>query len=241
MHARLVGQAGPGVVALDEVSGFVESPVVGLALLDDLELPAAQGGVALVHLGEVPGEEIGLLATLRTADLEDDVAALVGVPRQQQRLEFLIETRELGLGVREFLTPEFAVVAGALGEHLARRRDVLAGATHLGPDVHDLRELFVTTREVPQATHVGSDVGAGEVLLDGTEFVLEGIESVVERAHGVTPGLGLGRATLALLRVAALEALDATTGVHQLLLTGEERVARVAEFDLDLGLGGTLG
>ena len=42
---------------------------------------------------------------------------------------------------------------------------------------------------------------------------------------------GLGALALA---VAALEALDATTAVHQLLLAGEERVALVAELDVEL-------
>src|SRR5436309_3600524 len=41
--------------------------------------------------------------------------------------------------------------------------------------------------------------------------------------------------------VATLEALDAATGVDQLLTPGEERVALVAELDVEVGLGGARG
>src|ERR1700735_4630991 len=40
------------------------------------------------------------------------------------------------------------------------------------------------------------------------------------------------------LAVAALEALHPATGVNQLLLAGEEGVALVAQFDVEVGLGG---
>src|SRR4051794_26512724 len=43
---------------------------------------------------------------------------------------------------------------------------------------------------------------------------------------------------LAAARLAATEALDATTGVHQLLTAGVERVAVRADLDVDLRLGG---
>src|SRR5581483_1100040 len=48
--------------------------------------------------------------------------------------------------------------------------------------------------------------------------------------------LGAGRPLEAVL---PLEALDASRGVHQLLLTGEERMARRADLDVDLGNRGT--
>ena len=44
-------------------------------------------GVALVHLEQVAGEEVGLLAALGAADLDDDVAAVVGVLGQEQDLQ----------------------------------------------------------------------------------------------------------------------------------------------------------
>src|SRR3954454_6820110 len=49
---------------------------------------------------------------------------------------------------------------------------------------------------------------------------------------------GRARCALGLLE-AALEALDASTGVQQLLLAGVERVARRTDLDMELGLRGT--
>ena len=119
--------------------------MVGLALLDDLELPAAQGGVASVHLGQVAGEEIGLLAAFGAADLEDDVAALVGVAGQQQGLEGQFEAGHALLGGVDLLAPELAVVTARLVEHLARGGEVLLGGLELVPGDVDLRELLEAT------------------------------------------------------------------------------------------------
>ena len=69
---------------------------------------------------------------------------------------------------------------------------------------------------------------------DGAKLVLEKGECLVEGAHeirGAPEVLSLGSARLGLLRVTALEALDAATGVNQLLLAGKEGVALVAELD----------
>jgi hypothetical protein len=96
--------------------------LLGLALLDDLELPPAQRGVAAVHLARSLGEEVGLLAALGAADLEDDVAPLVGVAGQQQRLEGQFEFGDLALGGVHLGAPLLAVVAsGRLVEHLPGR------------------------------------------------------------------------------------------------------------------------
>ena len=46
---------------------------------EDLELPPVPLGVAPVHLEEVVGEEVRLLATFGAPDLDDDVASVVGV------------------------------------------------------------------------------------------------------------------------------------------------------------------
>src|SRR4029077_6004536 len=55
---------------------------------------------------------------------------------------------------------------------------------------------------------------------------------------GVGRGLGVDLGALA-LAVAALEAVDAATGVHQLLLAGVEGMALVAELRGELGAGRT--
>ena len=56
---------------------------VGLGGVDDLGAPAAPLGVAQVHPQQVAGEQGRLLAALAGLDLEDDVAVVVGVARDE--------------------------------------------------------------------------------------------------------------------------------------------------------------
>ena len=75
----------PHAVALQQEGDLVEAAHVGRVGAEHLELPAHAAGVALVHLEQVAGEEVGLLAALGAADLDDDVLAVVRVLRQQQQ------------------------------------------------------------------------------------------------------------------------------------------------------------
>ena len=91
MGAALVLEPRPGVLALHDEDDLVEAALLGVRLLHDLDLPASALGVAEVHVEEVAGEEVGLLAALGAADLDDDVAAVVGILGKQQRLELFLD------------------------------------------------------------------------------------------------------------------------------------------------------
>src|ERR1019366_1424818 len=64
-----------------------------------------------------------------------------------------------------------------------------------------------------------------------------GSHRVIPSGGAARRGSALRGAGLALRAVATLEALDASTGVDQLLLAGEERVALVAQLDVQVRLG----
>ena len=64
-----------------------------------------------------------------------------------------------------------------------------------------------------------------------------GVEAMFGRASTSRAALMLRRLALLATRGAALEALDAPAGVHELLLPGVERVALGADLDVQLGLG----
>ena len=84
--------------------------------------------VALVHAEQVACEQVGLLAALGTADLDDDVLLVVGVTRQQQLAELVLQPFEVGLGLGGFGAHRLAVVARAPRRaSRARPRDRLAG------------------------------------------------------------------------------------------------------------------
>ena len=72
---------------LHEEGHLVEAAHVRRVGAEHLDLEPVALGEADVHLEEVLGEEVGLLAALGPADLDDDVLALVRVLRQEQHLE----------------------------------------------------------------------------------------------------------------------------------------------------------
>ena len=82
--AALVLHAAPHVVALDQERDLVEPAHVGRVGAQHLQLPALALGVAGVHVEQVLGEEVGLLAALGPPDLDDHVLVVVGVAGQEQ-------------------------------------------------------------------------------------------------------------------------------------------------------------
>ena len=72
-----------------------------------------QLGVALVHPEQVAGPEVGLVAALGAADLDDHVLAVVGVPRDEQLLEVLLELGEPGLLLGD-LRRRYSRISGSL-------------------------------------------------------------------------------------------------------------------------------
>ena len=94
VHTALVLQARPGVVPLDQHHHLAEPTHVGLPGLQRLDRPAVVGGKGQVHLVQVPGEQIGLLAPLGTPDLNDHRPTVVWVSRQQQGAKFALQTQD---------------------------------------------------------------------------------------------------------------------------------------------------
>ena len=182
-------------------------------------------------------EEVGLLAALGAADLEDDVAALVGVARQQQGLEGHLELGDRGLGAS---SSRRATARGrrrcvSLNISLARCRGRRARpSSAFQALLISASSLWRRDRSRRRVRSLG-DVRLGERRLDGAQLVLTRTSSVSSRERtkggGRLEGLRLRSARLGLLGVAALEALDAATGVDELLLAGEEGVALVAQLD----------
>ena len=109
----------PGVGALDQEHHLVQPVPVGGALGEHLDLPAPAVGVADVHVVQVPGEEVRLLPALGAADLDDHVAAVVGVLREQERPQPLLE--------------RFDVASAASSRPGPLRRSVAGRVLHISP------------------------------------------------------------------------------------------------------------
>ncbi len=91
VRARFELQALEHVVPGDRGAGLAVAADSRLADGDRLELPALQVGVALVHAEQLGGEQRGLVAAGAGAHLEDGVARVGLVARQQQQLHLALQ------------------------------------------------------------------------------------------------------------------------------------------------------
>ena len=149
---------------------------------EHLDRPAHAGGEGLVHLEEVAGEQVGLLAALRAPDLDDDVLAVVGVGGDQEHLQLLLEARQLLLGGvdlrrgpaparRRWRRP------GARGRPRGRPRGRGSGGRRDDQGV----QVLVPLRRTAQAGGVAEHSRIGELRLHG--FVL-GLQALQAIQHG---------------------------------------------------------
>ncbi len=158
-----------------------------LGAVEHLRLPAPVRAVARVHPVEVGGEERGLVAAGPRADLEDDVATLVGVGREERFLELLLDRRDQRLepcDLERGLTPEIGIVAQHLG--LVELGLELLQAL---PELDDRRDVRALLHRVAQARLILEHGGIHQLrveLLDPRLDVLELLE------HGAMLSLSEG-------------------------------------------------
>ena len=91
VDAALVLESGVSALALDQDFRFLDAADAGVVHVHDLDLPAFALGVHGVHAQKVRPEESRLITACTRADLEDDVAVIVGVLREQEDLELLFK------------------------------------------------------------------------------------------------------------------------------------------------------
>ena len=115
VRARLELELRVGAAAFNAADDFPESAVLALVGTQHLDLPTLLLGVTAVHSKQVAREERRLVAAGARANLEKEIALVVGIVRDQVSRQRVLE-RELLLGQRvEFLfaeCPEFRVAAG---------------------------------------------------------------------------------------------------------------------------------
>ncbi len=173
VHAALVLEVGPDALGrvgrraarLHRDLDVLVAAEVGVGRLQDLRLPAAALGVPQVHAQQVAGEQRRLLAALARLDLEDDVAAVVGVARDEHAAQALARLLLGGTQARELRRERVAVVAAQRGE-LDRGLGVVARLAPRAVGAHDLVELGVAPPERAGAARVGVDGRVGELRLD---------------------------------------------------------------------------
>src|SRR6266851_193424 len=81
MHPRFVFEPGEDAAAGDRGHRLLEAAEPGLGQIEQLEAPAAQRGIALVHAEEDRREQCSLLAAGAGPDFEDRVALVIRIAR----------------------------------------------------------------------------------------------------------------------------------------------------------------
>jgi hypothetical protein len=170
----------PGVVAADHEGDLVDTAEVARVVRQRLDAPAVPGCVGEVHVVEVAGEQVGLLAALGTADLDDDGSAGVRVTWEEQLAQAglgrrdLVERRvDLGLHRR----PIDRIGAG---EQLVRGVEVARARAQRGVGLHDRLELAIPLGHDPELVGVGGGRRIGQARLELAELVGDGGEAGVD-------------------------------------------------------------
>ena len=111
VDAALVLQPGPSILPADHEHHLSEPSHVRRSGPERLDDPGPGSGQALVHVVEVASEQVRLLPSLGTTDLDDDRPPGVGVARQQpdtelpfESLDLLLQAGDLELELVAFLT-----------------------------------------------------------------------------------------------------------------------------------------
>ncbi len=180
---------------------------------------------ALVHAVEIGGEEGGLVSAGAGADLDDGVAGVVGVLREEQRVELLADGVDLGGEARHVGAGERRELGIGLVRQLARIRQLALEPRESIGQTHDGREPCVLAPERLELGRVAGDERVGECPAD----FLRPLQCLAEPAlHRLRLGGG-GRFAL----VSPAETVHTASGVHEALLAREVRVTLGAHFHVN--------
>src|SRR5690606_35841715 len=164
VHAGLETERAVDAIARDDGDDLLDAARRGLAHRGDLHLPALGLGVAAVHAEEIGREERRLLAARPRADLEEDVALVVGILGQEEDLDLAFDLGDLGLELGELLGGELAQLG--IGERGLVLGDSCLELLVARVLVYELGELGALTVELGEALSVRRDLGAAEHLFE---------------------------------------------------------------------------
>ena len=180
----LVVHPGPHPLALHRQHDLVVPAQVGRVGAQHLDRPAGAGGEAPVHLEQVAGDQVGLLAALGPADLDDHVALVVGVAGDEQHPQLVGEADDGGLGLVDLGPQHLPVVAAGVGEHLAGGRQVVAPLRQLPRPLDDRLDLPVPLGHLLVTGLVGDQVGVAQARLEVVELSFQLSEAIEHADRG---------------------------------------------------------
>ena len=158
-----------------------------------------RAGVGAVHVVEVAGEQVGLLAALGPADLDDHVTTGVRVRGHQQLAQLLVDGGQCLDGGCHLGLPRRPLGALGVGEHLARRGEVGLQRQTATPGVDDGIELAVPGGHPAQLGGIGVHRRVGQPGFEVGVLVLHRRQAG-EQARWV----GHGASRLAVMRIVTI-------------------------------------
>ena len=182
---------GGGAARLHRDPHVLVAAQVGLRGVEHLGAPATALGVPEVHPQQVAGEQGRLLAALPRLDLEDDVAVVVGVARDEQPAQPVLGRGQGRLERRELLGE-----GGLLGGELAGGAEVVAGADPGVVGGDGGAERGVPLAQLAAALRVGRHGRVAHPALELGVLVDEGLRGVEHgglRWSGCAGGAAGGR------------------------------------------------
>jgi hypothetical protein len=156
-------------VADDAHDDFAVAAQVRRRLGHHFHLPAVAFGVAGVHAQQVAGKQGRLVTAGAGADLEEDVALVVLVLRQQHLLQLQVELAKASLGRVDLVLGKFLHLR--VRQHLLRSRDISLGGLVLVVDGDQRSELGMLAAHLAEAVHVRGGAFGHQELVQFDEAV----------------------------------------------------------------------
>ena len=128
----------------------------------------------LVHAEEVACKDGSLVAAGTATYFHNGILAVVGIGRNEQELDILLHIGQFAFDFGDFLTGHVLQVRVALiHEHVLSGGQVFHGLLILETRLDDGLQLLVVLVELHVALHVAHYLGAGQLLLQRRELVLQ--------------------------------------------------------------------
>src|SRR5207253_3037057 len=143
-----------------------EATLFGLALREDLGLPAMALGVPRVHAVKIRPEERGLLPALAGTHLDDDVLLVEGIARHELRAQTFGEVIGLRREEGGLLAGEVAQVGVITIDELLRLSEPLLGLAKRADGLDDRRKRRELLTDLADAVAVGRRFGIRDFSLE---------------------------------------------------------------------------
>ena len=113
------------VLPHDAADDFLVTAVLAGVLTDDLDPPALRLGITGVHPEQIARKDGGLVTPGTAANLEIDIAAVIGITWQHEALQLEFELLTAATGDAQFLLAHLTHVRITVPRHHAGRIDVI--------------------------------------------------------------------------------------------------------------------